>query len=86
MSSQKHPPALYLLAATNAGERFAYYGMRALLILYMVAGVTGAMPGMNFSEGVASNIYGVSTAYAICSRFLEVSLPTELLAKEDRLL
>lgn len=59
MGSQKHPPALYLLAATAAGERFAYYGMRALLILYMVAGITGTMPGMNFSEGIASNIYGV---------------------------
>lgn len=59
MSSQKHPPALYLLAATAAGERFAYYGMRALLILYMVAGATGTLSGMNFSEGISSNIYGV---------------------------
>lgn len=59
MNSQKHPPALYLLSATAAGERFAYYGMRALLILYMVAGVTGVKSGMNFSEGVASNVYGV---------------------------
>lgn len=50
---------MYLLAATAAGERFAYYGMRALLILYLAAGATGVKSGMNFSEGISSNIYGV---------------------------
>jgi len=31
-----HPPALTFLFATEMWERFSYYGMRALLVLYMV--------------------------------------------------
>ncbi len=31
-----HPPALPYLLATEMWERFSYYGMRALLVLYMV--------------------------------------------------
>ena len=31
-----HPPALPFLFATEMWERFSYYGMRALLVLYMV--------------------------------------------------
>jgi POT family proton-dependent oligopeptide transporter len=31
-----HPPALGYLFATEMWERFSYYGMRALLVLYMV--------------------------------------------------
>ena len=31
-----HPRGLYFLAATEAWERFSYYGMQTLLVLYMV--------------------------------------------------
>jgi proton-dependent oligopeptide transporter, POT family len=31
-----HPPGLAYLAFTEAWERFSYYGMSALLVLYMV--------------------------------------------------
>jgi proton-dependent oligopeptide transporter, POT family len=31
-----HPPGLFLLFFTEMWERFSYYGMRALLVLYMV--------------------------------------------------
>jgi len=31
-----HPVALYVLFRTEMWERFSYYGMRALLILYLV--------------------------------------------------
>jgi len=60
--TRKHPPALYLLAAAAAGERFSYYGMRALLILYMAAALTGSLPGMGFTESYSSLIYGFFTA------------------------
>ncbi len=32
-----HPPGLYLLFIVEMWERFSYYGMRALLVLYLVA-------------------------------------------------
>src|SRR4051794_19399871 len=31
-----HPKGLYILFATEMWERFSYYGMRALLVLYMI--------------------------------------------------
>jgi POT family proton-dependent oligopeptide transporter len=34
--SGKHPAGLYVLAGTELAERFSYYGMTALLALYMV--------------------------------------------------
>ena len=33
---EKHPPALPILFFTEMWERFSYYGMRALLVLYLV--------------------------------------------------
>jgi len=35
-SSQKHPRGLYVLFGTEMWERFSYYGMRALLVLYLI--------------------------------------------------
>src|SRR3954449_3892381 len=32
----RHPVGLYILFATEMWERFSYYGMRALLVLYMI--------------------------------------------------
>ena len=34
-TEEKHPKGLYVLFATEMWERFSYYGMRALLVLYM---------------------------------------------------
>ena len=54
MSSQKgHPKGLYLLFVTEMAERFSYYGMRALFVLYMVSAF--------FSNEYASQIYGSYT-------------------------
>src|SRR5262245_59675443 len=35
--SRGHPPGLYLLFIVEMWERFSYYGMRALLVLYLIA-------------------------------------------------
>ncbi|MDG2151889.1 MAG: MFS transporter, partial [Polaribacter sp.] len=32
-----HPVGLYVLFFTEMWERFSYYGMRAILVLYLVA-------------------------------------------------
>ncbi|NVO19259.1 MAG: peptide MFS transporter [Bacteroidetes bacterium] len=59
---RKHPTALYILITAAAGERFSYYGMRALLILYMVASVPGNISGMGFTESSSGLIYGFFTS------------------------
>jgi len=43
-------------------ERFSYYGMRALLTLFMTTATIGANPGMGFDVATAGAIYGMYTA------------------------
>jgi POT family proton-dependent oligopeptide transporter len=55
-----HPRGLATLFFTEMWERFSYYGMRALLILFMTAAVgTG---GLGFSVAKAGAIYGLYTS------------------------
>jgi len=46
-----HPPGLYLLFTVEMWERFSYYGMRAILVLYMVKSLA-------FNTEKAGSIYG----------------------------
>jgi len=57
-----HPRGLATLFFTEMWERFSYYGMRALLILFMTAAVTGDNPGMGLTDGTAAAIYGLYTS------------------------
>src|SRR5437667_1913385 len=54
-----HPRGLSTLFFTEMWERFSYYGMRAFLILYMVAPVTAG--GLGFTDARAGRIYGLYT-------------------------
>lgn len=51
--TQGHPKGLYVLFATEMWERFNYYGMRAILILFMTKALL-------FDKVFASNLYGSS--------------------------
>ncbi len=51
-----HPHGLSTLYFTELWERFSYYGMRALLVLYIVAPV--AQGGLGFDTPTAGSIYG----------------------------
>ena len=55
-----HPRGLATLFFTEMWERFSYYGMRALLILFMTDGVNRG--GLGFPVVKASAIYGLYTA------------------------
>lgn len=48
---KKHPKGLYVLFSTEMWERFNFYGMRAIMTLYMVY-------ALNFSESEAAKSYG----------------------------
>ncbi|MDR1684251.1 MAG: oligopeptide:H+ symporter, partial [Elusimicrobiota bacterium] len=60
---QKQPVALWLLCLTEVFERFSYYGMRALLILYLVN-------ALQMGRQDASNIYGSFTSLVYLSGLL----------------
>ncbi len=65
MSSDKsffgHPRGLATLFFTEMWERFSYYGMRALLLLFMVASVEKGGMGLDTTTGGA--IYGLYTMF-----------------------
>ena len=55
-----HPRGLSTLFFTEMWERFSYYGMRALLILFMTA--APATGGLGFDTGSAGAVYGLYTS------------------------
>jgi POT family proton-dependent oligopeptide transporter len=54
-----HPRGLSTLFFTEMWERFSYYGMRALLVLYMVG--SSQQPGLGFDVKRATTIYALYT-------------------------
>ncbi|TPH17209.1 peptide MFS transporter [Litorilituus lipolyticus] len=54
-----HPKGLFLLFGTEMWERFSYYGMRAILVLYLVDLVERG--GLGFTRGDALSLYGTFT-------------------------
>lgn len=57
-----HPRGLYILFFTEMWERFSYYGMRSLLVYYM-------MKQLLFTEGTASEVYGLYTGLVYFTPF-----------------
>ena len=51
---KRHPKGLYLLFTTEMWERFSYYGMRAILSLYMIK-------ALFYSTAFTSSVYGYYT-------------------------
>jgi POT family proton-dependent oligopeptide transporter len=57
-----HPSGLATLFFTEMWERFSYYGMRALLTLFMTTATIETNPGLGFDVATAGAIYGMYTA------------------------
>lgn len=53
-----HPIGLYILFFTEMWERFSYYGMRALLTLYLVQKTTVDNPGLGWLDSQSIMLYG----------------------------
>ena len=53
-----HPVGLYVLFFTEMWERFSYYGMRAILVLYLVAQTQSENSGLGWTNGEALSLYG----------------------------
>lgn len=70
-----HPVGLYILFLTEMWERFSYYGMRAILVLYLVSETAGNNPGLGWAEGNAYALYGWYTMFVYVA-----SIPGGILA------
>ena len=53
-----HPKGLFVCFATEMWERFSYYGMRALLVLFLISETTAENPGYGWTESEALALYG----------------------------
>lgn len=53
-----HPKGLYVLFFTEMWERFSYYGMRAILVLYLTAKSSEGNGGLGWDKGSALELYG----------------------------
>lgn len=56
-----HPSGLFVLFFTEMWERFSYYGMRAILVLFLTSAITGDNPGWGWSREEALGLYGTYT-------------------------
>jgi proton-dependent oligopeptide transporter, POT family len=61
-----HPRGLMTLFFTEMWERFTYYGMRAILVLFLADAVSGG--GFGLDDRTATAIYGlyISASYILC--------------------
>ena len=53
-----HPIGLYVLFFTEMWERFSYYGMRAILVLYLISSTAGGNAGLGWTNTEALALYG----------------------------
>src|SRR5260221_7819417 len=53
-----HPRGLFIIFAVEMWERFSYYGMRALLALYLVHSASGDNPGRGWSKEAGDGLFG----------------------------
>jgi POT family proton-dependent oligopeptide transporter len=75
-----HPKGLYILFFTELWERFSYYGMRAILVLYLTSNHEKLVnPGLGWDNATALQLYGWYTGLVYA-----MSVPGGLLA--DRLI
>lgn len=68
-----HPKGLYYLASTEAWERFSYYGMTALVVLYMVnqlllPGHVENIAGFPAFRAALESVFGPMSTQAIASQ------------------
>ena len=68
-----HPTGLFTLFFAEMWERFSYYGMRALLIFYMIKGF------LSYSDNQAYAVYGAYTALVYATPFIGGILADKLL-------
>lgn len=52
-----HPAGLFILFFTEMWERFSFYGMRALLMFFLLAGITDMNPGWGWNRENAALLY-----------------------------
>jgi len=53
-----HPSGLFVLFFTEMWERFSYYGMRAILVIFLTGAISGNNPGWGWDTSTALSLLG----------------------------
>ena len=53
-----HPAGLFVLFFTEMWERFSYYGMRAILVIFLTGAIAGNNPGWGWDTSAALSLLG----------------------------
>ncbi|WP_439152606.1 peptide MFS transporter [Winogradskyella sp.] len=53
-----HPAGLFVLFFTEMWERFSYYGMRAILVIFLTGAIAGDNPGWGWGKPAALSLLG----------------------------
>ena len=59
-----HPAVLFVLFFTEMWERFSYYGMRAILVIFLTGAIIGDNPGWGWSSSAALSLLGTYAMFA----------------------
>jgi|LNFM01.1.fsa_nt_gb POT family proton-dependent oligopeptide transporter len=76
---KEHPQGLYVLFSAEAWERFSYYGMRALLVLYMTQ-------HLHYNRAAALEIYALYTGLVYLTPLIGGALADSLLGRRKAVL
>ncbi|WP_299673687.1 peptide MFS transporter [uncultured Tenacibaculum sp.] len=65
-----HPAGLFVLFFTEMWERFSYYGMRGILVIFLTGAVTGNNPGWGWSTPAALSLLGTYALFVYLTPLL----------------
>ncbi|MBT3560204.1 MAG: peptide MFS transporter [Flavobacteriaceae bacterium] len=65
-----HPSLLFVLFFTEMWERFSYYGMRAILVIFLTGLITGDNPGWGWTSSEALSLLGTYAMFVYLTPLL----------------
>ncbi len=65
-----HPAALFVLFFTEMWERFSYYGMRAILVIFLTGTILGENPGWGWTSSSALSLLGTYAMFVYLTPLL----------------
>ena len=65
-----HPAALFVLFFTEMWERFSYYGMRAILVIFLTGAILGENPGWGWTSSSALSLLGTYAMFVYLTPLL----------------
>ena len=71
LDKKGHPKALFYLFFAEMWERFSYYGMRAILVIFLTGLITGDNPGWGWTSSEALSLLGTYAMFVYLTPLLE---------------